>query len=534
MASHSRSEPRAFLQRPVALILLCVLFAGIVGFPTLTYRFGRDQAMFAYVADGWLHGHMPYRDSWDNKPPATYALQALAMLAFGRSQLAPRLADLILTLCIVFCIFLLTEALANRAAACVAAMGYSLAYYLHFDFWHTAQAEVPTSLFALLGLLAAWKWRRGAYPRIMPGIAGACVGLSTLFKITGALVLPVILAVTIWSRKSRDGWRDVITPSMMVAGGFLFPLGVAAAYFAAQGALPQMWDLVVRFNMNYAGQRIESTSLWAVTSALAGAATGMVLVVPLALVGLFEVCIEPSGIRRKFILSWFAASVLMVVSQHRFFWYHWLAVLPPLSVLAGIGTAALVERIRAGDDRRGKTPYWIVLAAAVATVMNVCTPAAMAPSYGHAVRFCTRFESRQRFDASFTGGFNYDYVQGAKVAAYVRQNTTPSETVAVWAFEPEIQFLAARRAPSRFAATHPLFDPNLPYKKREWLREFLADCVARPPTYFVTVQDPAHPTQAPAELGEFSGVRRFLQERYLLERRIGQFKIYRSKAAKSP
>lgn len=499
----------------------------------MTYRFGRDQAMFAYVADGWVEGHIPYRDSWDNKPPATYALQALAMVAFGRSQLSSRLADLILTLCIVICIFLLTGALASRLAACAAAIGYSLAYYLHFDYWHTAQAEVPTSLFALLGLLAAWKWQGEYSRRLTAGLAGACVGLSTLFKITGALILPVILALIIWSRKSRGVWRDMIAPCMMVVGGFLFPLGVAAAYFGAQASLPEMWDVVIGFNMDYAGQRIESTSMWVVADALAQAAIGMVLLVPLALVGLFEVCIETRGIRSRFILAWFGASILMVFSQHRFFWYHWLALLPALSVLAGIGTATLVARIRVGDSRHGKTAYWVVLAVSVAIAMINCTPAAIAPSYGHAIRFCTGRTSVQEFEASFTGGNNYDYAQGAKVAAYLRQKTLPSDRVAVWGFEPEIQFLAGRRAPSRFAATHPLTDPHLRYRKREWLREFLADCVATPPTYFVTIQYPAQPEQGPVELGEFPHVRQFVQQRYVLEHRIGQFKIYRIRPVES-
>lgn len=516
-------------RRLIALIILCVLLAGIVGLPTLTYRFGRDQAMFAYVGDQWLEGYIPYRDSWDNKPPATYALHALAIAAFGHSQLSARVADLILTLCIVVCIFLLTRAMAGRLAACVAAIGYSLAYYLHFDCWHTAQAEVPTSLFSLLGLIAAWQWMKGSRRPFTAAIAGACVGLATLFKLTGALTLPVIFAMMIWSRKGRGVWPHVVAPSMMVAGGFILPLGVAVAYFAAQDSLLHMWDVVIRFNMEYASQRMESTSLWVVASALAQAGRGMAVVVPLAVVGLLGACLKMDRTHRRFILAWFGASILMVFSQHRFFWYHWLALLPTLSVLAGIGAVTIVAGIAGRDNKHSKTGYWVAIATAVAITMTVTTPGAIATSYKNAIALWMNRISIREFEASFREGlgYRYEYAQAAAVAAYLHQKTSPSETIAVWGFEPEIQFLARRKAPSRFVATHPLFDPDLRYKQHEWRQQFLADCIAAPPAYFVTIQNPARPTRGPAELAAFPDVRRFVEERYILEDRIGQFKMYR-------
>ncbi len=482
--------------------------------------------MFAYVGDQWRAGHMPYRDSWDNKPPATYALAALAIATFGHSQLSSRVADLVLTLCIVACIFGLTRAMAGPLAACVAAIGYSLAYYLHFDYWHTAQAEVATSLFGLLALIAAWKWMEASPRHLTAVVAGACVGLAALFKLTGALFLPLVVAMIIWGRKGRGVWRDVVAPSMMAVAGFVLPIAVAVAYFAAHGALLHMWDVVVRFNMNYAGQRIESTSLQVLASALAQVGAGMALVVPPALVGLLGVCLNMGRTGKSVILAWFGVSFLMVFLQHRFFWYHWLAVLPALSVLAGIGVATIVSRIARRSNRRGTTCVWIALAMTVAGVMILYVPSAIATSYTNAVRFWMGRISAREFEASFTGVDRYNYAEAAAAAAYLREHTSPSQTIAVWGFEPAIQFLARRRAPSRFVATHPLYDRHLPYKQQEWRRGFLSDCAAAPPAYFVTIDTGGTRTEAPVELATWPDVRQFVEERYTLEGRIGQFRLY--------
>ena len=515
------------------LIALCVLFSVLVGLPTLAYRFGRDQAIFAYVGDQWLHGYLPYSDTWDNKPPATYALQALAIAAFGRSQTAPRLMDLLVTASLVLCLFLITRPMAGRFGASVAAMGYAAAYYLHFDYWHSAQAEVPTSLFATLGLLVALKWAKEPRRQLLILTAGASVGMASLFKLTGAFVLPVIVGLIVWAIQGQAKWRRVATSWALLAVGFAVPLLIAGGYFAAHHALADMWDVVIRFNMEYAHQRMETMTLGVLASSVAQALAGMMLVVPLALVGLFAACPTLKKEYCWLLLAWLAVALYMVLAQYRFatFWYHWLAMLPPVAVLAGNGAAVIRRGLTApqADQRH----YWMVIAAVVVGVTLIGTPRAVVASYPNAIAFLTHRMSQEAFDASFTGVAVYRYSEAAAAAAYLQQHTAPSDTVAMWAFEAEVPFLANRRAPSRFVATHPLFDPDLRYKKREWREEFLSDCRAAPPAYFITV-NPWRDTPAPVEIADFPALKQFVEQRYVFDRKIGQFKLYRRVAPAAP
>src|SRR5687768_15789317 len=57
------------------------------------FGFGRDQSIYAVVADAIQAGQMPYRDAWDFKPPGIHLVYALAQALFGRTMLAPRLLE---------------------------------------------------------------------------------------------------------------------------------------------------------------------------------------------------------------------------------------------------------------------------------------------------------------------------------------------------------------------------------------------------------------------------------------------------------
>jgi len=61
----------------------------------LMFPFGRDQGIFAVIADTILAGGMPYRDAWDVKPPAIFYLYALAQYLVGRRMVAIRIFEVI-------------------------------------------------------------------------------------------------------------------------------------------------------------------------------------------------------------------------------------------------------------------------------------------------------------------------------------------------------------------------------------------------------------------------------------------------------
>jgi hypothetical protein len=71
-----RADP-ARADRFVGNLLLATAVA--FALPSLAYPFGRDQALYHYVARGWFdHGLLPYRNIFDQKPPGIYLVYGIA------------------------------------------------------------------------------------------------------------------------------------------------------------------------------------------------------------------------------------------------------------------------------------------------------------------------------------------------------------------------------------------------------------------------------------------------------------------------
>ncbi|HYP91397.1 MAG TPA: hypothetical protein VEQ59_24690, partial [Polyangiaceae bacterium] len=84
------------------LATVCWLVVGGSALSILLYSFGRDQGIYAIVADTILKGGMPYRDAWDFKPPGIFLTYALAQGVFGKSMLSIRVLEVIGLVATVF------------------------------------------------------------------------------------------------------------------------------------------------------------------------------------------------------------------------------------------------------------------------------------------------------------------------------------------------------------------------------------------------------------------------------------------------
>src|SRR6186713_1473285 len=84
------------------LAIICWLVIGFSALSILLYSFGRDQGIYAVVADTILKGGMPYRDAWDFKPPGIFLTYTLAQALFGKSMLAIRLLEAIALVAVSF------------------------------------------------------------------------------------------------------------------------------------------------------------------------------------------------------------------------------------------------------------------------------------------------------------------------------------------------------------------------------------------------------------------------------------------------
>jgi len=543
MSDFTASLPRANWRSrlPLAGVLGTAVLLGSV---SLIYPFARDHGIFAFIADSALHGKVMYRDILMGVLPMTVVVHELAMIMFGRSMAALRILDLLWTMATAALVFAFVRRAWSRVwLAMTAGMMYSFLYYL-FDFWNTAQSDgflnLPVAAaFVLVAVVRTPKpgvdERRGG---IVSFLAGLLIALSLLFKSTIGLLVPGLAVFVLFGGRHGDSgpawnWRRFA----MFAAGVLVALSSAVAVMLVGHSWSGFIEGQMRIALPYS--RMSSADdgllvravhvvvrLFTEPGLRIGAgigALGFVLAVS-GLAGSSERCHFPLPV--ALVLMWLGAALASVYVQGKFFFYHYLPLLPPLAILGALALVAfhdwVATRLARGTPR-------LLLFAAIAAGLLVST--------GYPVRFLNLGHvvlggaSRNDYwfsDIHDTPGFSLG--EQMTIADYVRKRTAPTDRVFVWGVDPLVNLLAQRPTVSRFIYNHPLAATwAWPGYRTELMHALEADTAA----IFITEHDDATPwvtgngRDSYEALMAFPKLRDFVVANYELETRVGRFDILR-------
>jgi 4-amino-4-deoxy-L-arabinose transferase-like glycosyltransferase len=318
----------------VALVAALALLAAT----TLMTPVSNDAGAYLAVADAIRAGKLPYQDIFDHKTPGIYYTFAGLLALSGRSLLAVQVAQLL----VVIALAGLTGGLAWRLWGRLAG-GLALLLALYggaaYQGGHlTTEAWVALATVAALAVLLR---RPGQAPSTSDWLlAGGLVGFSALFKQSGLLTLA---ALAIWAIAIQGSWRQVIGRWLTLAAGCAVPLVLVVLFFAAQGALVELWRDAVWVNLaNY------PRAGWA--SLLRGNLANL-RAFPLLWLGvLLALPFYPPSLRRSAgghapALLWLVLLAGLLPLSHRIYGHYVLQALPPAVLLAAAGLAALWQRL---------------------------------------------------------------------------------------------------------------------------------------------------------------------------------------------
>jgi 4-amino-4-deoxy-L-arabinose transferase-like glycosyltransferase len=514
--SDSSSEPSLIPLKTAGALLLAALLLGGV---TLAYPVGGwDIPTYSYVASVIREGGVPYRDAWDVKSPGIFFVHAAGQSLLGESPVAIRVFDVFWQ----YATSLLAAAAGvlvsgRRSVGLLAGLLYLLTYFAR-NLWDWAQ---PDS-FAILPMLAAAiltirALKSDRFHRWV--VAGACVGVAAVLKPPlGLLGVPLLLAAAYpWPRAYTVGIRWV-----GLAVGLAIPLGACAAYFAAHGALPELWaaqfvlapqhvarihsyrslDCLLRGGLQPVNAPIHALGLLAIGSVIAGRRR--------------QRAAEPGA----WLLWGLTATVLATVILHgKYDSMHFVPLLGPLAALGAPAVSQFWSQWRA--DRRWLAGIALLLVAATAVV-----PA-----------------NKLRKHALYTLRSVRGQIPAAEnplreLGIYLRERTAPDDRIFVWGASPAVYYYAGRRSCSRFIHTYYL---ALDWKALDLKPLLLRDWLEHPPKYFVWMKDPAAPVaERPLvefrcqpedlRLGEsylgFEELRRRVAEGYRVEVETADYAVY--------
>jgi hypothetical protein len=356
---------------------------------------------------------------------------------------------------------------------------FALVYFTAFEFQDSAQSESFGAAFigAYIWLLLKGRKSRKSSWLFVAGIAVGCAVLLKTTFVLFALLLPLAGPST--------GIREQVKRSAILLAGILIPLAVTGGYFTAFGALGYLGELLEA--QRAYGSLPDSAGLeraYRSTARFFRERPAMVMLCVLAAGSLYG-SVRARNPRTFVWWAWAVVGALMIAVQWRCHSYHFLVLLPPLSLLAGEAIEKLSPSSFSSSTVRKPIPQ-SVMAAIVALVLLV--PVAMGMGrFGLAVQRVTGRISEKQHWACFAAPGWYPFANSAVVADYVGINSLESDRVLVFAYDPAIYFLAGRAAPTRHLSNEPIvgsiFFPG--WLRNRWKNELIDDVNARPPKLLV-------------------------------------------------
>ncbi len=503
--------------------------AVLAGSPLLLYPPGRDQSVFLLAGRALSRGVMPYTGFWDIKPPGLFVAYLLpGSLAFAWPG-AAALLDLAALAVAVMAAARLLALWGDAAAGAAAAVILTGLWIFAGDWWDLGQGErlaVPLLLLALLaaGRPRTWRW----------ATAGFLIGLMALLK-TSFLPLALVLLPLRPPRRASDPGGDTPAPAgrllLAAALGLAAPLAFALSGLLAGGALAAAFEATVSFTGHYTRLAWERPGVLFHTAGITGLAflrtTWPLWILAMAGWGLtwnrrFPGAGQPcrtgvTMVRGLWSLALaLALAMASILAQGKFFPYHWIAIWPPLALLAGVGAAALGRLVVARMRPAAATVAALLIAVAAITTGLLGAAPGWPGWHASLIRAAGGMDSAAHLARFRVQGMGYDEL--AATARRVAAATPAHEPLLMWGFEPAFYLYAQRPFPGRFPFAYPLVTPWAP---PAWRQEFLAAVDATPPAAIVVRRsDPIPwvagiPGDAAARLRRFPLMNERLHREYL-------------------
>jgi hypothetical protein len=349
-------------------------------------------------------------------------------------------------------------------------------------------------------------------------VAGLVVGLGAMVKplYIGFLALPLMVAAGTHGDLRSSVARRIALVLITAA----LPIVVVLAWFAARGALNDLFEVVVRYNaLEYSGV----TNLAARTRLFGLAeyfSSGVRAPAAAFLVFGGVTLWRRSQFLGAFIVGWFLIGVALVVLQSKFFVYHWTVIVPPAILLVGVGLDALVHPREVPATSR--SAFAILGYAAAATMMTLLA-VQPARDIGNWVRLMAGLQTRAEYYAHFRQG-SFSAADQVEAAAYIRSHTTDADQIAMLGYDTPAIYLSGRTDATRFGYALPLVGwRSTTVVRNHYRREFLGR-LETPPAYIIVGLLFLGKRETLASFPEFVD---YLNERYVLDRSFGEIDVYR-------
>lgn len=485
-----------------------------------------DESQFAGFANTLLHGGLPYIDSIDTKPLGIYWFFAAIFACCGHNNMIAVHAVTILWVGLTaWYLTRIGRALYSERAGVLAALFYAIFSTCYIPKFIATSITLVMMLPLTMSIWHLIRWEeRGK--SIDLWLAGLLVGLACLCKYQSGIVIVAVALYLLLFRPRR---------SLFAVLPFLAGVFVIGALFVATLIHQGVWESFVFASLKGSIAYIaagRSTILFLTKLVLRGgsfvAATFLLWYFGVResvalLRPLFRAQYSSERLRGTYlILLWFLLSFIPVSTGGRFFGHYFIQLLPPLCLLAAPQADQFLTWLtNAQPGRRRQWAYSLFLTGLLIPPL---------------VALGARLVAKEIYEI-----IGEDYAERYQpIADYVRQHTTPRDTIFVWGFATPVYFFADRTPASRFlwcdwltgriagspTARDRAFDTAAYVTPGSWDMLF-TDLDRHPPRYIIDTAPGNYHDYGKYPISRYPQLVSYLERDYQLEARVAGADFYR-------
>jgi hypothetical protein len=437
---------------PTRILLAIAAALLLARVPSLAQPMGPDQGLYAYVGDRILAGELAYRDAWDQKPPGIHYVYAVLRAISTHDVVVPA-ADLAAAAGIAALLWFLGWRLDGAVGGGLSAVLFLLlsdpAMERYGGVRVRAQAETFIAVSIAAAMSATLAGTRARWQQCF--VAGLFVGAAFTLKYNAGLYGLAVLAAA-----ALAGRLTVKSALATVLGALVLPL-IALAVFAYGGALNDLYQATIVYNLRYSGETYATR--FDALRYLALFPIHHARLSPLWFVGGLG-CLTLLALGRGSRLLWLpvvwvaVACVSIAINGSRELPQYFVQAAPALALAAGVGAVAVlrpapvaarwivVVLVAYGCWRAGSQPFPMKVA------LSVRQDAAALAGRVDRRSYLARFGGRDTD--------KYSALDNVEIGAFLAARTTPDESVYVFGFSPGSYAYAHRRSASRFFWSRPV------------------------------------------------------------------------------
>lgn len=460
--------------------------------PVLGYPMGRDQGMYANIGKSILQGGTPFISMWDIKPPPIYYIYALGMAVFGQTPVGIRAIDFVVVPLAMVGLYVIGNLTQQRRVGLWGAVIFAV-FYFSDQFANLTQNDSIVTLPMIWAVVCA-VWTLQAAPNSQQALLGAFLtgawcGLTLWFKHYQAFFVGALIVHHLWQRWqqhtlfSKAFSKVIMLEAVVFCGGGLFIGGGLWLYFIATGMFAEMlivsqgtsaynaqygdWGAFLGQIGNYVGFR---WAYWGVVFLLAGVWAMLVCL---------RVVQRQSPRNGTILLGiWFLAGLAFMLIQRLGFDTHWIPMLPPMALMAGVVLDETFSSLQRTMRHRIATIFATLILVGFVGILAYNT-------WRPALPYLTGAETQAHYFARFQAN-DLKPAQSLQVVNYLRDKLPVGDSLYTWGFRPEVAFMGGWQPATRYQAQFPLVATWYP---QAWQQDNVDQLWAAMPAYVLILQD---------------------------------------------